>query len=293
MAPLPIAFELLSDDVLMDNVATRHNFNESPLIRLPAELRAKIWIMCLSNAHIRLSGHVRQHKSRDLEVRVRRLDERLGFVFDLSTYRGNGGCASKNTAVPTTKESITLTHHVSYDTTMSCPAHPISNAKFSYRLPALWRVCKLLYNETYDIPFAAGNRFHFKDFPTLMLIHKYDTPLLGRIVRLSLDRYDEKELKRLLQFRKYRSSNPVLADNELCHRKSNLQRVLPALKELWLEGQLEYWVSAAKRSQGQNQGFYESMLQEEKDRVSRTVAFWKPLVSKVIIEELPTCATTR
>jgi len=126
-----------------------------------------------------------------------------------------------------------------------------------------------------------------------MLIHKYDTPLLGRIVRLSLDRYDEKELKRLLQFRKYRSSNPVLADNELCHRKSNLQRVLPALKELWLEGQLEYWVSAAKRSQGQNQGFYESMLQEEKDRVSRTVAFWKPLVSKVIIEELPTCATTR
>jgi len=65
------------------------------------------------------------------------------------------------------------------------------------------------------------------------------------------------------------------------------------LTELWLEGQLEYWVSAAKKFQGQNQGFYENMLQEEKVRVRRTVAFWKPLVPKVIIEELPTCATTR
>ena len=41
----------------------QYNFNESPLLRLPAELRTKIWDLCLSNAHIRMFGHVPDHKS--------------------------------------------------------------------------------------------------------------------------------------------------------------------------------------------------------------------------------------
>jgi len=55
MSYVPTTFGLSSCDT-----ATEHNFTESPLIRLPAELREKIWGFCLSNIQICIRPSVKQ-----------------------------------------------------------------------------------------------------------------------------------------------------------------------------------------------------------------------------------------
>ena len=160
-----------------------------------------------------------------------------------------------------------------------------SNSPFDSRLPILWRACKLAYNETYDTPFASNNIFQFIDWPSFILLHVSDPHVMGRIQSLSLGIGYQIQLKRVLQLRSDRSTNLIPEDEELLYRKSNLQRMLTALMNLWLISRITLEITRASASSVGNQAYFTEQIQNEKDKVSRMVSFWKPPVSKVIVEE--------
>jgi len=282
MPSTPTIFELSSE-----NAATQHNHDESPLLRLPAELRTQIWDLCLSNAHVRIYGHVghdRRHRTRYLEVHVRRLDEQLGFVVDFSTFRSPVRVKDNYTFVPT-NELTRFTHGASYDMTISCPADRSHNdGTFPCRLPALWLVCKLAYNETYDTP--AGSIVHFKDWPSFMLLHKYGPNLMGRLKNVSLAISHEKRLKKLLELQSEGSPELISADERILHRKTNLQRMLPALTDLWLGSHINASISYAMGRPLRGREELMGRVQLEQDRVSKMIAFWTPLVQRVHVDEV-------
>ena len=293
MPSTPTTFEL-SDE----NAATQHNFNESPLLRLPAELRNKIWNLCLSNAHVRISGHLLNYKTSDLEVQVHRLDAQLGFVFDLTRHPPFTPCYRPNPSRPKpvlpavpTDDLTSFTHDVSYDITPSSPAHSGKEAKFPERLPQLWRVCKSAYNETIDIPFA-GNMFHFTDWPSFILFHKYQPHVMGRIKNLAFSSTVvgglERRLRRLLEVQIDGSPKLVSIDEQIRHRKSNLLRVLPALTALCLERQCSAQGRAMTDTQADVETWVAGLIEHEMERASKSLPFWEPLVERVTVVVSPT-----
>jgi len=284
MAPVPTTFESSS----------QNTFNESPLLRLPAELRVKIWNLCLSNAHVRISGHLPDHKTIDLDVQVRRLDAQLGFVFECLTWRSQilplyRPGSRPRPIIPTvpTDDLTSFTHGASYDITPSSSAHSGKEAKFPERLPELWRVCKLAYNETYDIPFAS-NMFHFIDWPSFILFHKYHPHLMRRIKSLALVVGSfEKRFKRLLQVQVDGTPRLVPINEQIRHRKSNLLRVLPALTTICLERQCSERGSAMREIQADAETWVAGLIEHEIDITSDFLPFWEPLVEKVTIVVSP------
>jgi hypothetical protein len=199
-----------------------------------------IWSLCLGDAHVMIYGSVRGHEMRSLKVHQCYLDERSGFVVDIST------CSDyprvKGSFIPVVTEGLTsFKHGVSYDTTVWCPAgRRYNNAitTFTRRLPALWRVCKLAYNETCNTQFTSGNIFDFNDSASFMLLHKYDPHLTGRIQTLAMPKYLERNLSLLVRLQSDGSSEPVSEDDKVIRRKRTLQRLLPALTDIWLESHM-------------------------------------------------------
>jgi len=284
MAPVPTTFESSSQNC----------YNESPLLRLPAELRVKIWNLCLSNAHVRISGHLPDHKTIDLDVQVRRLDAQLGFVFECLTWRSQilplyRPGSRPRPIIPTvpTDDLTSFSHGVSYDVSPSSPAHSGKEAKFPEHLPELWRVSKLAYNETCDIPFA-GNMFHFMDWPSFMLFHKYQPHLMGHIKSLALVVGSfEKRFRRLLQVQIDGIPKLVSIDEQIRHRKSNLMRVLPALTTICLERQCSERGSAMSDTQADVETWIADLIKHEMDITSDFLPFWEPLVERITVVVSP------
>ena len=63
--------------------------------------------------------------------------------------------------------------------------------------------------------------------------------------------------------------------------------MLTALMILWLISRITLEITRASGSSVGNQAYFVEQIQNEKDKVSRRVSFWKPPVSKVIVEEAP------
>ena len=157
MTSLPTTFKLSND-----NMASEHNFTSSPLLRLPPELREKIWASCLSNIQI----CIRPSKKQESDIRDYNYcwdeDRRL----DIIPIPSRAG------------PDWTLTHRATYYCTSGvCQTwrHP------PMRLSQLWRVCKLMCNETYHLPFAACNTINIHDFATFLLLYKIDRKTLAPV----------------------------------------------------------------------------------------------------------------
>jgi len=155
----------------------------------------------------------------------------------------------------------------------------------SSRLPVLWRVCKLAYNETYNVPFTSGNIFDFCEWTVVVLLQKYDPSLIRRIKSLALPKSHEMNLSSLVRPQSASSSDLVSIDGIIRHRKRNLRRLLPALTDIWLESHVESLIRFAL-GHPQMRAYFEEMARVEKDRVSRVVSFWRPLVSRVHVVEV-------
>jgi hypothetical protein len=274
MAPLPITFELSTH-----NVATLHNLHKSPLLRLPAELREKIWALCLSNVQVRISARVGDGRNDDLIVDWDSLG-RLGFGFDC-TFWSMERSDKRGANVPA-DGLVNIWYQASYDLTFADPDIFDRTADFPSRLPQLWRLCKLVYNETYDLPFAAGNTFHFQDLATFMLHHKYDPHSMRRIKSLLLSTYLESGLFELLCNHIEEDLDDAEFDLQL---KDNLQRALPALEDVRIESRISSRTRAATEDPSLLQKYGAMWIQREKNRVRSIVRWWEPLVSRVVVEE--------
>ena len=241
-----------------------------------------IWAMCLSNVDILICAGVGSYDSETLFVDVQSLREKDGFVFDF--------CLSPN--VPSshwlsikTEGRINIRHHVSYARTTSFYGIPRRSVSHPHRLPQLWRVCRLLYNETCDLPFTTDNIFHFDNWESFMLLHEHDPRMMGRIRSLSTPTHDETDLVHLLNMQTERGSKSGTEAERLSQRKKNLQRVLPALVEIRIGSRVEMWTERAKGGLSHMRVIPIQWVQEEKDRVAKNVLFWKPLVTRVVVEE--------
>jgi len=169
-----------------------------------------------------------------------------------------------------------------YDLKLMSPETHNSKPNRPRRLPQLWRVCKLLYNETYDLPFAARNVFYFRDWATFMLLHKCDPRSLARIKSLWLTRDEEEGLTKLLQLQTHERCKVVSADEQIQQRRSNLRRVLPALVEIRIDNRIARWRTASPMSVVDPR-----TIRKEQDRMSKVLLFWESLVAKVMVEEAP------
>lgn len=197
-------------------MTTQHNFEKSPLLRLPAELRVKIWASCLSNVHIRISARIGVHETDDLTLDWDSPGEPIGFDCTFySSKAGNSGYVPAGSA----GSSVDIIPHASYDLT----SPHWNTANFPHRLSQLWRVCKLMYNETCDLLFTAGNTFHYPDLATFILHHKFAPQSMERIKSLSLSYYLESGFCELFCYHIEDSDDA----EETRQVKSNLQRVLP------------------------------------------------------------------
>ena len=255
--------------------ASEYNFRYSPLIRLPPEIRAMIWNFCLSNIHVLIRGRIGDRRSNSFDVVVQRLDEQLGFILDFLTHRA-GSPSVRHVVVPN-GDTVRFKPVAAYDLILSSPRAPNAKPNPACRLPQLWRVCKVLYNETYNLPFAARNIFHFRDWTTLMLLHKYGPRSSERIKSLSLLRENDEGFTKLLQLQ----VNIVAStDEQIQQRRINLRRVFPALVEIRIENRIAIWQRAAKT-------ITPRAFRREQDRISQCISFWKPLVAKVMMEEAP------
>jgi len=259
MTSLPTTFELSTD-----NTAIEHNFTNSPILRLPAELREKIWGFCLSNIQICIRPSTKQASDiRDYNYSWDQ-DRRLDII------------PIPSTAGP----DWTLTHRATYECTSAvCESwrHP------PIRLSQLWRVCKLMYNETHHLPFAACNTINIHDFATFLLLYKIDRKTLSRIECLSLKSMDEFGLRTMLQMDSGTYDEFESFDQDIRHAKPNLATLLPVLKEVRLRSSEKRWASAGPgRSAGND---FPIMVQMEKARTEGIKPFWESLVANLIVVE--------
>jgi len=142
-----------------------------------------------------------------------------------------------------------------------------------------------MYNETYDLPFTTDNVFHFENWESLLLAYKGDSKFVARIKCLSLSRHHEFMLAELI----CDSIKEGSRAEETCQIRSNLQRVLPTLVELRVESRIPR-IDEGNRDPLQLQNhaaFIASLVQRERDQMSRNVRWWKPLVARVVVDEAP------
>lgn len=124
------SFELSSS-----NAATFHNSTSCPLLLLPAELRLKIWKLCLTSLHL--------HIDQSLRTRTLVLSPSVFPPYKLSSID---------------KAFTTSRHFFPYHGSAPTLDDAAGGAE---RLPLLWKVCRQVYNETVDLPFDRSNVFSF------------------------------------------------------------------------------------------------------------------------------------
>ena len=111
---------------------------------------------------------------------------------------------------------------------------------------------------------------------------------MGRLRNVSLGISHEKQLKKLLELQSEGSSVLVTADEKILHRKKNLQRMLPALTDIWLGSHIAHFISYTMGRAVRSREELLGRVRSEQDRVSNMITFWTPLVQRVHVEEVPT-----
>jgi len=176
---------------------------------------------------------------------------------------------------------IVIRHHSSDGLTTPHPQWPEPGPDFPHGLPQLWRVCKLVYNETYDLPFAAKNTFYFQDFIAFMLHHKHDPKSMERIKSLSLSRWFEEGLIELIYHHVDDSDDAEV----LPQVKSELKKVLPALVNVRIESTIARRTSRVNEDPSLLQRYGAKWIQREIVRVRSVHRHWESLVARVVVEE--------
>lgn len=254
-----------------------------PLLCLPAEIRHQIWQLCVTNVHIQIDYRRPNQLPKsdpDSSCQSRIKPDVLIDLRDIGTARG------------TAKNNLAFTHCIYPADVMPVPRtsfayllkspseHLQENSHPHHQLPAIWRVCKQLYNESHHLLYGDTNIFSFATTDVFMSFFDRHIATLGRIPRIWFPHHNDAYLVADFLSGPRPSKSPTPGHGE------NFLR-LTSIRKVWISTTLERVKDMLELHSNGTGSSYEMGLDVfvVKHRVNRAKAFWEDRGVSVAVKQ--------